>query len=86
MAHKKRSMEVDALSGHVAKLASIDIGPGKTPSTQVNATIKAALQEPGVYVPQSVRRSVELGKGAITQVASLVLQRLARLHSRPLIR
>ena len=80
-------MEVDALSVHVAKLASIGIGPGKTPSTQADATIKAALQEPrGVYVPQSVRRSVELGKSAITQVAALVLQRLARLHSRPLIR
>lgn len=30
--------------GLVAKIASIGIGPGKTPSTQANATIKAALQ------------------------------------------
>jgi hypothetical protein len=30
--------------GLVAKLASIGIGPGKTPSTEGNATIKAALQ------------------------------------------
>ena len=30
--------------GLVAKLASIGIGPGKTPSTEANATIKAALQ------------------------------------------
>jgi len=30
--------------GLVAKLASIGIGPGRTPSTQANATIKAALQ------------------------------------------
>jgi hypothetical protein len=30
--------------GLVAKVASIGIGPGKTPSTQANATIKAALQ------------------------------------------
>jgi hypothetical protein len=28
----------------VTKLASIGIGPGKTPSTQSNDTIKAALQ------------------------------------------
>jgi hypothetical protein len=30
--------------GLVTKLASIGIGPGKTPSTEANATIKAALQ------------------------------------------
>jgi len=67
-------MEVDALSVHVAKLASIGIGPGKTPSTQADATIKAALQEPrGVYVPQSVRRSVELGKSAIPRLRFCLL-------------
>ena len=30
--------------GLVTKLASIGIGPGKTPSTEANDTIKAALQ------------------------------------------
>jgi hypothetical protein len=30
--------------GLVAKIASVGIGPGKTPSTEANATIKAALQ------------------------------------------
>lgn len=30
--------------GMVAKLASIGIGPGKTPSTEANATLKAALE------------------------------------------
>jgi YVTN family beta-propeller protein len=38
-----------------------------------------------VYAPQSVRRSVELGKSTIAQLAALLLQRVTRLHSRPLI-